>query len=511
MEEAGTLVTDNPNLNRGLSAGLSSTKEKSVSKVLMGLKHLKADDIGVLKYTRSSELGTQVKCSNHAHDVSSRKQVNMWHRDQRIAVAKLARGQQKMFRNLIRVQNEKRRIQRRAHIRKQREMQIELREKAVREREEAQDRLRNMIMTEVHNEKTLDDDDKVFPPPLPEISEERDKETTGGIKMDAGSTALKNGSSHFTRSSHSGDYLHSKETIHSSTTSQSTSRRSPSQNSLSSLRAIPNRETSEVLEMVTKANVPLIPSLKEKSVIKENGTGLISRPHFSREAIQTNVRTALEFEKGDINRNKVLPGIVTNISKDQSCQSYDEGTSYEGRDSVFEDDVTAVTDRAKDQATKETMKRKQSERSRSRNKYHIGIPNRTFRLPDYQAPVVTSVVQYHRNSAGSLVASEVAVKPASEEYKLPSRRAEYMVEKALEWERKREDKRQKKLKGFLDRMKEIGKRLTHVDLCLGAFADHKSCDELKSYVHYGQLQGVILNKTKSGTFLDVLNLLLGNQ
>ncbi|XP_038057251.1 uncharacterized protein LOC119728889 [Patiria miniata] len=466
MKESGTLVTDNPNLNGRLSASLSNAKEKSASKALMGLKHLKADDIGVLRYTRSSEFGTQVKCSNHAHDVSSRKQVNMWHRDQRIAVDKLARGQQKMFRNLIRVQNEKRRIQRQARIRKQREMQIELRERAVREREEAQKRLRDMIMTEVHSKEVPEDDEKTSPRPLPGIREEIDTEMGDVSKGDANNSALTDWSINSIRSSLSGDNSPVKTTRQSSTTPKTTSSRSPS--------ATQTREVSQVLETVSKANLSLFQYDKEKSVIKESGMGLVSRPHFSREAKQsmdynsnvagdTDVRhSVLDFEKDDkvleLNSNIVLPGIVTKIPKDPPSQTFEDGASYESNDSVFEGDVPTAASRAKDQTTTEKTKRKPSERAGPKSKYHIGIANRTFRLPEYQAPVVTSVVRYQRNSAGSLVPSEVAVKPASEEYKLPSRRAEYMVEKALEWERRREDVREKKLQGFLERMKELERR-----------------------------------------------------
>lgn len=64
---------------------------------------------------------------------------------------------------------------------------------------------------------------------------------------------------------------------------------------------------------------------------------------------------------------------------------------------------------------------------------------------------------YTRNSVGSLVASEKTVKLASEDFKLPSRRQEYLIKKALEWEEARKEVREKKLREFLAKMKNSGR------------------------------------------------------
>ena len=70
-----------------------------------------------------------------------------------------------------------------------------------------------------------------------------------------------------------------------------------------------------------------------------------------------------------------------------------------------------------------------------------------------------SVVRYERGGDGRLVPSVVPVKPASEEFRLPTGRAQYALARALETERQREALREEKLRGFLGRMKEIGESL----------------------------------------------------
>ncbi|XP_071786749.1 uncharacterized protein [Asterias amurensis] len=427
MDNTATLVTGNT--ERTVSLSLSSAKERAAGKALMGLRNLKPDDIGMLRYTRASELETQVKCSNHAHDISSKKQVDLWHRDQRIAVGKLARGQQKMFRNLIRVQNDKRRIQRQARIRKQKEVQNELREKAVRDREEAQNRLRNMIMAEAMQQEEVPMKESILPVKsprrLPEINEKPDME-----------------------------FAMANEDLHSESGEQN-----------------------------------------------ERDMGhLISKPHFSREAknssgnpklldLRASLRDKGEHDRLDVNPNKVLPGISSSTNR-HSYPHPESGETFERKkfhDSVFDDDVM-MTGRSTKEPRKDTKKRRKpstelGELRDGKHKYHIGIANRSFRVPVYQAPVVTSVVRYQRNSEGSLVPSEVAVKPAAEEYKLPSRRAEYMVEKALEWEKRREDVRQRKLQSFIGRMKEI-ERKEKLESRLAASLD--STRQTTSFHHHRQ-------------------------
>ena len=54
------------------------------------------------------------------------------------------------------------------------------------------------------------------------------------------------------------------------------------------------------------------------------------------------------------------------------------------------------------------------------------------------------------------MASEKTVRLASEEFKLPSRRGEYLVKKALEYEEARKEQRDRKLKEFLAKIKVEG-------------------------------------------------------
>ncbi|XP_033632046.1 uncharacterized protein LOC117293728 [Asterias rubens] len=512
MDNTATLVTGNT--ERTVSLSLSSAKERAAGKALMGLRNLKPDDIGMLRYTRASELETQVKCSNHAHDISSKKQVDLWHRDQRIAVGKLARGQQKMFRNLIRVQNDKRRIQRQARIRKQKEVQNELREKAVRDREEAQNRLRNMIMAEAMQQEEVPIKESILPVKsplqLPEINEKPDMEFTMAnedLHSESDEQNERGKSSNHYMADDNSQVLTTEKQIPSTVTpssssSTSTSPHLPSHNQPSTTQVpstIQQREESQILGEVSKANLPFIRTDTERSFVPDMGH-LISKPHFSREAknssgnpklldLRASLRDKGEHDRLDVNPNKVLPGISSSTNR-HSYPHPESGETFERKkfhDSVFDDDVM-MTGRSTKEPRKDTKKRRKpstelGELRDGKHKYHIGIANRSFRVPDYRAPVVTSVVRYERNSEGSLVPSEVAVKPAAEEYKLPSRRAEYMVEKALEWEKRREDVRQRKLQSFIGRMKEI-ERKEKLESRLAASLD--STRQTTSFHHHRQ-------------------------
>ena len=73
------------------------------AKMSKGFKNIHPDNIGHLRHTRMSELSTEVRAQNLAHSVALRKQLNEWYKEQHVAVHKLSHGQQKMFRNLIKV------------------------------------------------------------------------------------------------------------------------------------------------------------------------------------------------------------------------------------------------------------------------------------------------------------------------------------------------------------------------------------------------------------------------
>ena len=73
------------------------------AKTMKGLRHINPDNIGHLRNTRMSEMSTEVRAQNLAHTSALRKQLNEWYKEQHIAVRKLSHGQQKLFRNLIKV------------------------------------------------------------------------------------------------------------------------------------------------------------------------------------------------------------------------------------------------------------------------------------------------------------------------------------------------------------------------------------------------------------------------
>ncbi|XP_072171615.1 uncharacterized protein [Diadema setosum] len=624
------------------------------ARALKSLKTLSADDIGSLKSVKASELSADIRCQNHAKTVALRKQVDVWYRDQNDAVRKLAHGQQHAFRNLIKIQNEKRRLQRQSYIQKQRLVQQKLREQAVKDREAAAKKFLESTMkrgkkkliqrqkvTEASSLNNIQEDEEE----VAEREEESQKFTDNFEK-----TPNEDGSSLIQEEERQTTYFYTgksntiRNVLNTQTLLRSDDNTSNNQNSTQSITDIESIDSGicstdmspELKHSTRKLNenqtdssmsVDTLMGKRERRVTFVEDEKFVQSPngklddkeetdhmsHLEDEMIDENVTPAkstkishhhVTIVDGDtgfvevlprektrivdesnflgkrvgglslktalpsINRaylrpstsdnqretdndtvamtartgsdvdlinaiadenyvtdqeqrtnrnheslsrtntnNSLLPpiredspstkligvnreagrgshvvsdetGAVESVSTKASISSSDDAAQSHGEvggslvktDSVVDDDDEGVDNERRkpgdeDEASRREKARQKKMRDRHKleddmHKYHVGIANRTFRIPNYEIPRVPRVPVYTRNSEGSLVASEKTVRAASEDFRLPSRRQEYLIKKALEWEEARKEIRERKLNEFLAKMKNLEKNMT---------------------------------------------------
>ncbi|XP_071500847.1 uncharacterized protein [Diadema antillarum] len=618
------------------------------ARALKGLKTLSADDIGSLKSVKASELSADIRCQNHAKMVALRKQVDVWYRDQNDAVRKLAHGQQHAFRNLIKIQNEKRRLQRQSYIQKQRLVQQKLREQAVKDREAAAKKFLESTMkrgkkkliqrqkvTEASSLNNIQEDEEEEVAEREEGSqkftddfektpnedgllsnqetEERpttyfytgksdtmrnvlntqtllrsDDSTLNNQNSTQSITDIESIDSGICSTDMSSELKHSTRKLNENQTDSSMSvdtlmgkreRRvtfvedekfeetnmSHSEDEMISESVTPAKSTKISHHRVTIVDgdtgfVEVLPREKTRIVDESNFLGKrvgglslktalpsINRAYL-RPSTSDNQRETKEAENDTVamtartdsdvdlinaiadenyitdreqhtersheslsrtnTNNSLLPpiredspstkiigvnreagrgshvvsdetGAVESVSTKASISSSDDvaqshgevGSSLVKTESVVDDnDEGDDSERRKpgdedDEASRREKARQKKMRERHKleddmHKYHVGIANRTFRIPNYEIPRVPRVPVYTRNSEGSLVASEKTVRAASEDFRLPSRRQEYLIKKALEWEEARKEIRERKLNEFLAKMKNLEKTMT---------------------------------------------------
>ncbi|XP_071500779.1 uncharacterized protein [Diadema antillarum] len=635
------------------------------ARALKGLKTLSADDIGSLKSVKASELSADIRCQNHAKMVALRKQVDVWYRDQNDAVRKLAHGQQHAFRNLIKIQNEKRRLQRQSYIQKQRLVQQKLREQAVKDREAAakkflestmkrgkkkliqrqkvaeasslnniqEDEEEEVAEREEESQKFTDDFEKT--PNEDGLSSNQETEERSTTYFYTGKsdtirnvlntqtllrsidntpnnqnstqsiTDIESIDSGICSTDMSSELKHSTKKLNENQTDSSmsvdtlmgkrerrvtfvedekfvqspngklddkeeTDNMSHSEDEMISESVTPAKSTKISHHHVTIVDgdtgfVEVLPREKTRIVDESNflwkrvgglslKTALPSinraylRPSTSdnqretkeaeNETVAMTARTDSDVDlinaiadENDITdreqhtersheslsrtntNNSLLPPIredklitvspstkligvnreagrgshvvsdetvaVESVSTKASISSsYDAAQSHGEVGSSLvktetvgnDDDEGDYSERRKpgdedDEASRREKARQKKMRERHKleddmHKYHVGIANRTFRIPNYEIPRVPRVPVYTRNSEGSLVASEKTVRAASEDFRLPSRRQEYLIKKALEWEEARKEIRERKLNEFLAKMKNLEKTMT---------------------------------------------------
>ncbi|XP_071950407.1 uncharacterized protein [Antedon mediterranea] len=555
----------------------SVARRKSLKTV--NLKKLNSDDIGQLKDTRASELGTIVKCHNHAYAVSVKREVAQWYNEQNIAITKLSHGQQKVYKNLLKFHQIKKDIKRKAYINKQIEIQEKLREKAALEKRETE--LKKISEKKTNNVKKKKDLVQIRKEKsilrskyqvLPGIGEEKEMENTETKKEEHQTVLTEKSNTQVTFEDEQDSVL---------PPTRASLLLTPELSDLSGRISVPtysiqppNRKNEnfphryiEPPQNVSRGNSFMIPKVspttspvKEHSFVdviqrteslviqkpldsdaslievvnKVNSVGLsrndsftrmkMTPPHFSRKPksksnelgddSRVDSRTSRFTEesnclhitssphKTDINPHTVLPSISNVlVLDDTSCKDFD---AVDGTNSLLR-----TTGNGK-------LKRKKRLDQKSKllddmNKYHVGILNRTFRLPNYQVPQIQHVTRYTKNSQGSLVPSELTVKPASEEFKLPSNRKAYMLRKALTTERANEPERERKLKEFFGKMSDMDREVqitrSKSKTMSGRrepFRHHKPDDFSHSSTMRNNVYGYILG-TAQGDVTDVKN------
>ncbi|XP_001185801.3 uncharacterized protein LOC754474 [Strongylocentrotus purpuratus] len=565
------------------------------TKALRGLKTLQADEIGVLKSMKASEMSSDIRCQNHAAKEALRKQVNIWYQDQHDAVRKLSQNQQQAFSKLIKFQNEKRKIQRQSYIQKQRAIQQTLREQAIKDREaaarkflestikkgkkkivERQKEKMEMKLGDIEeneeeaidvgdgsNAKTLVSDESVDEG-YKMVEENRDKPKTeiqgdlpGRESVDSGIvTHSLNSQNSFAKIAEklphdqlivSEDFASKRDRKVTFVEDETGEERKLVHNKINDVMTTPlsiSHHRVTVIDGET-GHVEILPRQKTRVVdesaflrkrvgdmsLRSNRIPDIHRAHLrpstserkgqdgfdDEDAVAMPTRTdsdldrikAIARENGNshfhnaddtvtLSRMNTTSSILPPISEDAQISIQADETQNRLRvidqtgktDHVGSDNSAVDTSPAKsllssvgdelydqsvngsdeeevlasgdddddDDAVRRDKIREKRMRERRKleddmHKYHVGIANRTFKVPQYEVPPVPRVPVYTRNSVGSLVASEKTVKLASEDFKLPSRRQEYLIKKALEWEEARKEVREKKLREFLAKMK----------------------------------------------------------
>nr|XP_054755127.1 uncharacterized protein LOC129261105 [Lytechinus pictus] len=578
------------------------------AKALKGLKTLSADQIGVLKSVKASEMSSDIRCQNHAEKEALRKQINIWYQDQHEAVKKLSQDQQHAFRNLIKFQNEKRKIQRQSYIQKQRAIQQTLREQAIKDREAAARKFLESTMKKgkkkiVQRQKDkletkledIDENDDI------DVEDENTQQSVGDRSEDENFRIVEENKNQ-SEEKNQGE-VPGRDSVDSGIATNSVD----SQNSFAKIaEKLPHHQSVKLKDFVGKRERKVtfveertsdvdansdIDDIEERKYVDDNESNDVMVKPIS---ISHHQVTVIDGETGhseilprqkthivdeslflrnqvgglslrsnrmpDIHRAHLRPstserqlrddgGVVMPTRTDSDLDRIDAIARENGKSHYADDTVTlsrmnttssilppiredaqinrqpdetqdrlgaidvitgrtyhvgsdnsvvdaspaksfpsSVGEKIPDQSVNgsdeeevhnagndddEVEKRDKIREKRMRerrkleddmHKYHVGIANRTFKIPEYEVPPVSRVPVYTRNSVGSLVASEKTVRLASEDFKLPSRRQEYLIKKALEWEEARKEVREKKLKEFLAKMKDLEQSLpTKID------------------------------------------------
>lgn len=174
------------------------------------------------------------------------------------------------------------------------------------------------------------------------------------------------------------------------------------------------------------------------------------------------IRTATELPDIEMRSLSVKP-VTEEIQPTQTktvlppINSSSREETFKGDSGVDDASASSFSRKTKERMNDKAKQKEQDITIDDFHKYHIGIANRSFKIPEYEPPVVTSVTNYHRNADGSFTSTDVSVRPAKEDFKLPSRKPYYLISKALGWEKQREAERERKVRQFIARHKEIGK------------------------------------------------------
>ncbi|XP_072025638.1 uncharacterized protein [Amphiura filiformis] len=482
-----------------------------------------------------SELSTEVRAQNLAHSVALRKQLNNWYKEQHIAVHKLSHGQQKVFRNLIKVQNDKRRIERQTHIKKQEELRQTLRERAQKQKEEALKKAMelDMLSLAIGVTNSVSYDNK------PEHDNLVKKSTTQKLPKIKEITDFK--------SKTDGQAMGSKRKHERSISLEPLDPKRPTRSS--GFPAISKMNKSEVLPVIQngfkdystpQTDFDIIAAVSEANGIEEaeetnenlkdishRAAGALSTPHFQQpktaadaeddfknddnadmvdktnedefNTMWTPSQSRTSLDRGstvspstvkiaivrdtssphllpELNKTPVLKNIKINSKQYDKDKEKPQQQSHKltnnnmnsnqvlppitsemaNANNGTDNPLQLATHNRKHSVTSSTKSVKKRRKLKERqsliddmHRYHISIADtRRYTIPKYEPPVVESVVKYTKTSQGSFVSSDVAVKPAANDFKLPSKKSQYLLEKALRWEQAQVEPRQTKLEHF---------------------------------------------------------------
>ncbi|XP_077983741.1 uncharacterized protein LOC144438541 [Glandiceps talaboti] len=508
-----------------------------VGSKMVGLKQLSPDDIAAMRRMKSSEMSTWVQCNNHAHAIHTKKKVDLWYKEQNINVGKLGRRQQGMYQALLKVHLEKRRIRKKKYIHQQELVQQELREKAAKEKHETTLKMKGLKKSKATK--------KDLPEVLSDIGEEEEEEGKGGDpeskKIDAkgnNSMAENTVGSSVKQDSTKQAQNDGKEPVFLEVSQEKQSSKKP----LRKL-GIAGQRDNETKPLTGVSKVESTPSdidisesidttISTSESSRQNGED--SKPE-SNEIHDNIIDVVSEANKDPIspdtkdtdNRRRekkvkepvgMLPRVSLTTSylthgapresevqvedePDRSLDSQDKGsgkTRKKSRKTLDSDNKS--TSNTPDKLP-EITSRRSSEVSKGKQSSIDGPITRklkpdtmiditrftrftqTVRIPsNVHIPRISNVIRYHRNSRGSLVPSEVSLRPVEEDYKLPSTRQSYLIKKALKEEKEKTKASEKKLQDFYTKMEtEVPNRLPVMDHPI-----HSPSKEMFSDGHDGQ-------------------------
>ncbi|XP_033113202.1 uncharacterized protein LOC117113859 [Anneissia japonica] len=579
-------------------SGVAPKKMKTLN-----LKTLHSDDIGQLKETRASELGTIVRCYNHACAVSVKRDVAQWYNEQNMAVTKLSRGQQKVYKSLLKFHQIKKDIKRKAYIKKQVELQEQLREQAALEKKEtelrelaekkknADKKKKELAHREMRKEKSIMRSKYQVLPGIgeeiefenpnaasgtgshnPLLTEKSNTQVTFDDQKEAVIPSTRESLLTTELSDLSGrvsnptyyikqPYRYNQNNQHRFVAPpQDTSREHSFTVPETSLQNKKHEDNTEnrLVESLDKTAVKEgsfvgVIGKTEKLAIQEQLTSDISAieavdqannfdsffrnnsfarmemtlPHFSRKRDISlhkeepdllhsgfGSRTS-KFSEESSNKtplkNASSPIQVVNLNPHKVLPNITSAAVLNKTEKSDNSHVAKASNTKNIKAKNKLRLKKQAQLLDDMNKYHVGILNRSFKLPNYKVPQIDHVTKYTKNSKGSLVPSEQTVKPASEEFRLPSNRKAYQLRKALTTERANEVYRERRLQEFFDKMADMerGNQPTptqskRVNSRMEPFRHHKSEDFTNSISTRNSVYAYILG-TAQGDVTDVKN------
>ncbi|XP_070554141.1 uncharacterized protein [Ptychodera flava] len=470
---------------------------------MVGLKQLSPDDIGSLRRTKSSEMSTFVQCNNHAHSIHNKKKVDLWYKEQNINVGKLGRGQQVMYRQLLKVHSEKKRNRKKKYIQQQELIRQQLREKAALERHQTALEANGINEGKSGLPEVLSDIGEEVELEIGDVSEGEDK------KQKTRESTGKNGDETVRvgdKTVNDGGQGKAKQDIAKGANNLTT----PEEKRDKPKRSRRRMGTVSLPEQITKPEPSKMDSGVQKTFdnprdqtdspqsvredlvvgesnaqVEDNIIDVVSK--VNKESVDTNAKTngGKRKEKRVQEQLGLLPkvSLTTSYLTHGAPREWDEEADDDGGDTQTEkkngrsrkvskgkrerqsrqniansaDRLPEIVSRrgseAQDSSVLGTSPGKKGKEETMINISRFTRFTNSVRIPsNVYIPRVSRVVRYHRNTQGSLVSSEVSLKPVEDDYKLPSTKEAYFIKKALDREKEKTQENERRLQDFYSKM-----------------------------------------------------------